>query len=194
MPRRGEPIRAAEWYQRAGQQARATYTPGAAIEYYEQALDCLPENGGLSQAAADRLPGTGRDAALAGALCRSQRALSQTAFATAVEAGDPLVQSRALERMYWIQEAQGDMLAALATAAAAEAKAREAGAAGRPYLVNALYIKGWASYRLGEAEAALALGREALALGTAIDARREQARALNLLGSVETMLGHYQDA
>ena len=201
----GEMIQAAWWYGLAGKQARNTYAPGAAIGYYNKALALL-------------LPGETQEAFQTFQAYAVQQVslyeglaemlLWQARYAEAAEActamlaaadasGDAVAQARAWNRLSRTQDAQGDYPAALKSARRAEAISRDASKAddtARAELARALFRKGWGSYRLGDAKAALGLGEQALVLSTELDARREMADSLNLLGGAHSILGHHGNA
>jgi tetratricopeptide (TPR) repeat protein len=91
-----------------------------------------------------------------------------------------------------LQDNQSELRASLESASRAEEAAHAAGAAAE--LARAVFAKGWATYRLGEGEAALALGERSLALSTALGDQSEIALSLNLLGAAHDMLGHLEEA
>lgn len=202
----GEMVQAARWYGRAGRQARSTYAPDVAIGYYRKALTLLlPDEAadvsegaqlgvevyavqqvGLFEGLAEMLLWQARYAEAAQA-CEAMRAAAETA-------GDLVAQARAWNGSSRTQDAQGDYPAALESASRAEEIARSAGTVAKVELSRALFRKGWGFYRLGDAEAALALGEQALALSKELDAQREMADSLNLLGGVHSVLGHHGDA
>jgi len=188
-----EQARAAKWYAQAGRQAQDTYAPKAAIGYYQKALAFLPD---VPLEAPQRLElyrGLG------------QMLLWQTQFEAATEtyiamrevaeaAGDLAAQARAWEGLSAVQQMQGDNRAALESAGRAEEIARAAGAPGQETLARALWRKGQVSSDLGKAEEALSLGKQALALGGELGAKRIVADSLGLLGWVHQTLGRYEQA
>ena len=206
-----EVVQAAGWYGRAGKQARNTYAPETAIGYYQKALALLLPDGAAETS--EVLPaGAGSETYAAQQVFLyeglAEMLLWQARYAEASEActamlaaaeacGDVAAQARAWNGLSRTQDAQGDYPAALESAGRAEAISRNAqGAddAARVELARALFRKGWSSYRLGDTEAALTLGEQALALGVEMDARREIADSLNLLGGVHSLLGNQGDA
>ena len=195
----GEVAQAARWYGQAGKQARSTYAPEVAIDYYQKALALLPDRT-VSEAwedyAVQRIvlyeglwemllwQARYTDAADA---CRVMREAAEAS-------GDAVAQARAWNGLSRTQDAQGDYPAALKSAGMAEEIAQGAGDPAKVELAKALFRRGWGFYRLGNAEAALALGEQALAISTELDAQREMADSLNLIGGVHSMLGHHGDA
>jgi len=195
----GEKLLASEWYGQAGKQARETYAPEAAIDYYQKALEFFTETSEIletSEVYARRVvlyEGLGE-------MLRWQARYTEAgevyvALRAAAEmAGDTIAQARAWNGASRMEDSRGDYPAALESAGRAEKIARGAGAAAKVELARALFRKGWSFYRLGNAEAALTLGQQALILSTKLDARREMADSLNLLGGVHNVLGRYNDA
>jgi len=204
----GETIQAAGWYGRAGKQARNTYAPESAIGYYQKALALLLDGGSDS-------PDTGHTPNVHMGLYAARQVslyeglgemlLWQARYKEAAEAcaamraaaeagGDMVAQARAWNTLSQTLDAQGDYPAALESADRAEEIARRAGAVAKGELARALFRKGWGSYRLGDTEAALALGKRALTLSTELGAWREMADSLNLLGGVHSVLGNHGDA
>ncbi len=194
--RAGEMVQAAGWYGRAGKQARNTYTPETAIGYYQKGLALLlpddvhtAQQISLYEGLAEMLLWQARYAEATEA-CTAMREAAKAI-------GDAAAQARAWNRLSQTQDAQGDYHAALKSAEQAEIVSRNAqGAndAAKVELARALFRKGWGFYRLGDAEAALELGEQALALSAKLDAQREMADSLNLLGGVHSLLGHHGNA
>jgi tetratricopeptide (TPR) repeat protein len=190
---------AAKWYTRAGRQAQDTYAPQEAIGYYRKALDfSSDESLGISQ----RIDLFRRLGLML--LWQTQFERATEAYAAMREAaeaaGDLTAQARAWEGLSLVQQRQGCYRAALesaeraAEASATEVSARQAGESAREVLARALSNKGWILSNLGESEAALSLGEQALALGTELGARSVMTDSLNLLGRVHRALGQYERA
>jgi class 3 adenylate cyclase/tetratricopeptide (TPR) repeat protein len=193
---------AIKWYGRAGQQAREAYAPATAIGFYRKALE-------YSSVA-------GMDATGDGALERlewyeglAEALWWQARFAEAVEAykamreaaesaADMLAVARACNGLALVEERQGDNRASLESAKRAEQFARACGptAEAGTELAAALNRQGSVLYRLGEVQAAMALGEQALALSTELghSARRERAGGLRALGVAHVMLGQAEQA
>ena len=195
----GEKLLASEWYGRAGKQARETYAPEAAIGYYQKALEFLTETSEVLEATEicvrrmELYEGLGEMLRWQARYTEAEKVYA--ALRTAAEAaGDAVAQARAWNGSSLMEDSRGNYPAALENANRAKEIAREAGAAAEVELARALFRKGWGLYRLGNAETALTLGQQALILSTKLDARREMADSLNLLGGVYTMLGRYSDA
>lgn len=200
----GEMAQAAGWYGQAGKQARSTYAPDVAIGYYQKALDLLPDEPfEVSQADTTSEVYAVQRVVLYEGL--GEMLLWQARYADAAEAyaamrvaaeadWDMVAQARGWNGLSRTQDAQGDYPAALESAGRAEEIARGAGATAKVELARALFRKGWGFYRLGDTEAALALGEHALWLSIELGVQREMADSLNLLGGVHSMLGHRGDA
>ena len=193
----GRPAQAAEWFGRAGQQARTGYAPVTAIEYFRKALALLPaERAEEKEFQAKRLAWheglaetLGAQANFADALeaCASMRILAEKLM-------DLEAQARAFNGLAFLHERQGDNRASVENAERAEILAREAGEAGLRERIKALNFKGWAFYRLGDAPAVLALAEETLKLCTRFGDRRGMATSLKLHGVAHLQLGHYVEA
>ncbi len=201
--RAGETIQAAGWYGQAAKQARNTYAPEAAITYYRKALAALPEqpepalesNIWLSHTTQRIIIYDGLAEMLLWQARYAEASEACQAMRMAAQAGrDPVGYARSWNILARIQDAQGDYTACLESATRAEEAAREADPLGQVELVRALCQKGWTCYRLGDIEAALQNGEQALQLSTQLNLQREQADSLSLLGCVHSMLGHYGDA
>ena len=187
--------RAAEWYGRAGHQARRTYAPEAALNYYQKGLALWTEAGELSQAhVAQRFEVYGGLGDVLSNRARYAEAIEtyRTMRAVAEAAGNQLAQARAWCGLALAQNYQGDQRTALDTATQGEALARAAGAHGE--LAQILFAKGLSLLRLGEAEAALPLGEQTFVLASELNDQRQAARSLNLLAGVNNALGRYQQA
>lgn len=188
-----EAVAAAEWYGQAGKQTQATYAPGAATDYYQKALALLPPEAEHAARRVELYEGLGR--VLRWQARYAEAAEAYTAMGTAAEAlRNGAAQARAWERLSDVQDSRGDHYAALRSAEFAERIARAVGA--QVELAMALFGKGWAFMRLGNAETALTLAEDALALSTALAprARHVVARSQNLLGIAYKMLGRYEQA
>jgi predicted ATPase/class 3 adenylate cyclase len=189
----GELLKAAEWYERAGRQAQATYEPNAAVRYYEKALAFLKssasaEHGSLQLEIYSHL----------GEVLNWQARYTeatdtyQAMVTLAEQEGDLVAQSRALQGYATSLSYQGHHRAALERAVRSETLARQADA--RPQVAKALWTQGSARYRLGEPRTALALGEQALAIATELDNTDEMGRSLKLMGAAYYVLGQYTQA
>ena len=162
--------RAAEWYGRAGRQARASYAPEAAIGFYRKALDFAREAGESGAQLLARLgiswhDGLGEVLTMQARYAEATSAYEQ--MREAAESADNLVaQARAWNGLTAVREYQGDNRAALESASRAEQLALAAGdipAAGSELAV-ALNRHGLASHRLGDAASVRELGLRLIAL------------------------------
>ena len=188
----GEFTKAADWYARAGKQAQATYEPDAAVRYYEKAL------GFLTKYADDQVTLQLDIFSRLGEVLNWQARYSDAAdkyeamLNTAIEYGDRVAQSQALQGLATALSYRGDHRSALDYAIRAESLAREAGE--QTELAKAVWTQGSVRYRLGETRAALTLGEQALAINTELNNSNGMARSLNLLGAVNYVVGQYAPA
>jgi predicted ATPase len=212
-----ETERAAQWYGRAGSQARVTYSPETAIGYYRRALELSPiAADGSTQEAQDEAEAVTWAAAAARAAQRvewyeglGEVLWMQARFREAVEAytamrltamenGDAVAEARAWNGLAIVQGNQGDNRGMLESAGRAVMLARGSGtdATARTELASALNRQGWAHYRLGDAAAVKALSEQALDLSIELGeaAWRERARSLQSLGLAHQMLGQFKEA
>ncbi|MCI0551421.1 MAG: tetratricopeptide repeat protein [Anaerolineae bacterium] len=191
--RAGEWLESAEWYARAGRQAQDTYEPDAAIGYYQKALTFLNENGGPEQIP-QRLGICSRLGEVLNWKAQYTDAVEiyNSMLKIAEENGNIVAQSRALQGRATSLGYLGDHRASLDSAIGAEALARKADA--QMELAKALWNQGSARFRLRESHTALSLGEQALKIVTALDNPNEMGRCLNLLGAVQYVSGHYEQA
>lgn len=191
----GDGTSAAEWFGRAGQQARAGYTPASAIDYYQKALTLLPSVD-AGEFRARRLEWLAGLAEVLGAQARFNEALEicNQFRALAESLGDTVMQARAFNGLAFLQERLGRNRASIEYAEHAEALARVAGDPGKPEWVRSLLLKGWAYYRLSDAAAVLALGEQAQKLCKEFGNFSGLATSLKLLGVAHLQLGHFLEA
>lgn len=188
---------AAQWYGRAGQQARAGYEPAMAIEYFGKALNLLPEGQSGSDATPAQqlewLEGLGESL---GAQARFTEAIETFSRmrGLAEQLGDPLAQTRAWNGLAFLQERRGDNHASIKAAEQAEGLARSLGEIGRRERIRALHFRGWAWYRLAELDAVLALAEETLELCNASGDRQGLATSFKLRGVVHLQRGDCREA
>jgi predicted ATPase/class 3 adenylate cyclase len=191
----GDTAKAAEWFGRAGQQAQAGYAPATAIDYFRKALALLPgaENGEFHP---KRLEWLGGLTEVLGAQARFNEALEtcNQFRALAESQGDAVMQAHAHNGLAFLSERLGRNRASVECAEQAEAFARAAGQRGDPEWVRALLLKGWAFYRLSDADAVLALGETARKLCDELGNRSGLATSLKLLGVGHLQLGHFLEA
>lgn len=193
----GDLAQAAKWYARAGQHARASYAPTAAIHAYQKALQYWPEleaqdpSAALSQQRFQTFEGLGEMLVWQARYAEATEVFA--AMRTAAEkAEDVSVQARTWLGASKAHMYKGDLHAALESAAHAEEIARKTDA--RAELTQALWMKGWGSFRLGDMTNALPISEQVLALSTELNNRGQMAQTLNLLGVVHYTLGHYDQA
>ena len=196
---------AAEWFGRAGRQARETHAPESAIGFYRKALDFIAvvERGEEADALAiqalrmEWYEGLGevlRVQARYGEAIEAYRAMLAAAEALNVHAA----QARAWNELALVESSQGDNRAASESTRRAEKLARVEGRGpgARVELARSLNLQSQASSRLGDARAALMLADRALSLVDEMgDAgRRVRADCLKSLGMAYHMLGRFEQA
>lgn len=205
-----ESFRAAEWYKRAGQQAREAHAPEMAIGHYRKALEFIQataRDGDEDEAqhaarSTQRIDLYERLGEVLWVQARFTEAVeAYTAMRSLAEAGnDEMAQARAWNGLALVQEKQGDYRAMLDSARRAEVHARAScdgsSVNASAELAFALARQGWAFYRFGDAAAVMTLSEEALALTTELGetARRERANSLRLLGVAHQISGHFEQA
>jgi tetratricopeptide (TPR) repeat protein len=187
----GDTAAASLWYARAGEQARARYTPETAIQYYRKALAFTSQELSTLEVRVQLYAGLGETLRWQARFAEAIEAL-EAMRATAELAGDVTAQIYALQNLFLTHDYQGEHRLALESASAAEYLARRAGTPAD--LAMALSAKGWALLFLGEEEQALALGEEARERAEAAGAKRELAFANMLLGGAQRMRGDYESA
>src|SRR5262249_20772838 len=101
---------------------------------------------------------------------------------------------RAWNGLAFVHERQGDNRASVQSAERAETLARHAGEAGRAECIRALYFRGWALYRLGDASAVLSLADQTLKLCTECGNRHGMVTSAKLLGVAHLHLSHSKEA
>jgi serine/threonine protein kinase/predicted ATPase len=196
---------AAEWYGRAGRQARETYAPETAINFYRKALDFLSNV--EKREGADALAFQTLRMEWYEGLGETLRV--QARYADAVEAYQqmraaagalnlPAAQAHAWNEIALVRASQMDTHAAFDSARRAELLSRQAGAGvtARVEVAQALNLQSQASSRLGETGAALRLADRALALTSDLgeSGRRVRAESLKSLGMAYHALGKFEQA
>ncbi len=193
----GRPADAADWFGRAGQQARAAYAPATAAEQFRRAVAWLPAE--LKAQPAVQTKELEWQQGLGDALCAQARFTEAAeAFAAArtlaEQLGDLLAKAGAWNGLAFQHERLGNNRASVECAERAEALAGAVGAAGRRERIRALHLKGWACYRMGDAPAVLALAEQTQQLCTETGDRPGLATSFKLHGVAHLQLGHYADA
>jgi class 3 adenylate cyclase/tetratricopeptide (TPR) repeat protein len=151
---------AADWYGLAAMQARHSSAPGAALRFFHQALELLPDEPGYFSQRVSFFKGIWDVQWWQGRYAEAL-ATGQALLASAEAHGDSSVQAAAWNRVAAVQNRQGEYQAALRSVQRAERLARSGGAARE--VVLALFNRGVTLYRLGDAAAALEAGERALA-------------------------------
>ncbi len=199
---------AAEWYGRAGRQARETYAPETAIRYYRKALGFLNSGAAAAVPPEDELAlnalrmewheGLGEVLRVQARYSEAVEAYREMRAAAEALQSAP-AQARAWNEIALVQSSQGDNRACFESTQRAEMLARAAGAAGPAAGVEfarALNLQSQVCSRLGDARAAMMLADRALALvdGLGDEGRRVRAECLKSLGMAYHMLGQFQQA
>ncbi len=191
--RAGETQRAVKWYGLAGRQARDTYAPEAAIDYFQTALSLLPyESDDIEQRMA-LMEGVGRSLQAIGQYAAAAVVYRDLAWVAGAEGNLP-AQSRALSRLATVQDRQGQPNVALETSRTAVSLAEEASDEGRTELITALLSQASSCISIGNLEAAFDLCTRAHEIGVAIENREQIVYALNLIGVVHSTAGRYAQA
>ncbi|MBA3531554.1 MAG: tetratricopeptide repeat protein [Ardenticatenales bacterium] len=190
--RAGRLERAAEWYGRAGHCAQKCYAPDLAISYYRKALSLLPE---AQSHEGERVQlYEGLSTILMQQAHYTEAVTAYRAMLVAAErTEDHLAQARSMTGLGYVQMRQGEYLAALATLDRAEQVARAVPGA-EAELAVALAQRGTTLMLMGEAEKAVPLGQEALALSSQIEAWNIMTQSMNLLVSLLNRLGRHSQA
>ncbi|MFL6257491.1 MAG: protein kinase domain-containing protein, partial [Pyrinomonadaceae bacterium] len=199
---------AAEWYGRAGRQARDTYAPETAIRYYRKALGFLPAGGAVVVEPEDELAlnalrlewyeGLGEVLRVQARYSEAIDAYRQMRAAAEALQATP-AQARAWNEIALVQSSQGDNRACFESTQRAEMLARAAssgGPAAGVELARALNLQSQVCSRLGDARAAMMLADRALSLvdGLGDEGRRVRAECLKSLGMAHHMLGEFKQA
>ncbi|MBV9959995.1 MAG: tetratricopeptide repeat protein, partial [Acidobacteria bacterium] len=191
---------AAEWYGRAGAQAREAYAPDTAIGFYRKALEYAApetERGARGAHKVEWHEGLG-EALWMQARFTEAVAAYEAMRELAQEQSDAVAEARAWNGLASVQDRLGDYRAMLESASSAESLSRTAGetAAAVKELSRALDRQGWAMYRLGDPARAMELCEQSLMLATGLGdgARRERGHSLKSLGVVHIMLGQFEQS
>jgi class 3 adenylate cyclase/tetratricopeptide (TPR) repeat protein len=197
---------AAEWYGRAGRQARETYAPETAIRYYRKALGFLdpgaaarPEDElALNALRMEWYEGLGEVLRVQARYSEAVEAYQEMRAAAEALQSAP-AQARAWNEIALVQSSQGDNRACFESTQRAEVLARGAGASGPAAgveLARALNLQSQVCSRLGDARAAMMLADRALALVDKLgdEGRRVRAECLKSLGMAYHMLGRFEQA
>jgi tetratricopeptide (TPR) repeat protein len=196
---------AAEWYGRAGRQARESHAPESAIGFYRKALAFISvvERSEDSDAIAiqalrmEWYEGLGEVLRVQARYSEAIEAY-QAMLAAAEALNVPAAQARAWNELALVQSSQGDNRAVAESTRRAEklARAEGRGPGARVELVRALNLQSQSSSRLGDARSAMMLADRALSLVDEMgDAgRRVRADCLKSLGMAYHMLGRFEQA
>src|SRR5207245_80936 len=176
-------------------QARATWAPQTAIEYYQKALEFTSQELSGPQPYREWYAGLGES--LAAQARFAEAAEAYHALRAAAEAASDLVaQAQAWNGLAFVEERRGANRASVECAAKAATLARQAGVGvgAQTALARALFLKGWAYYRLGDAAVVLDLGEQGLALCTQLGDDHERTNSLKLIAVGHLLLGRHREA
>jgi predicted ATPase len=185
----GELEQAAQWYIHAGKHAQTTYAPETAISCYRKVLAFWEQ--GITEGESERVQvyeGLGKMLTWQASFARAREAF-QGMLAAAEARNDTAALSRAWYNIAESQMHDGDIRTALESTTRAEEYARSA--ASRFELARALWMKGWAMFRLGDPQTALTLGEEVLAISTEIEHQEQMGHSSNLIGAAHYAMGNY---
>ncbi len=187
----GRATEAAEWYGRAGLQARSGWEPAMAIACMRKALQLAPDEAPQKrlkwlEVLGESLCAQAQFAEAAG-VCEQMRSLAESV-------ADSVGQARAWNTLAFVQERKADNRASVEAARRAEELARAAGESGRTELMRALHYRGWALYRLAEWQAVFELAKQTQALCEQSNDRHGLAISLKLQGVVSLQRGEYASA
>jgi predicted ATPase len=185
----GELAQAIVWYIHAGKYAQTTYAPEAAINCYRKVLAFWEQ--GIAERESERVrvyEGLGKMLNWQASYAQALEAF-QGMQAAAEAQNDTAALSRAWYNIAESQLREGDIRAALESATRAEEYARSA--EGKYELARALWMKGWAMFRLGDPQMALTLGEEVLAISTEIGHQEQMGHSANLIGAAHYAMGNY---
>jgi tetratricopeptide (TPR) repeat protein len=178
---------AAEWYGRAGLQAKATWAPRTAISYFELALSYLtrtppedPAHTAIRQI--EWLSGLG-EALVAQARFAEAEEVYRQMLAAADNSADLIAAAQAWNGLAFVQERQGANRQSAEAAGHAADLASRAGPshAAQLSLARALFLQGWAHYRLGNPTQVLERGARALQICKELGGRNELVNCLKLM-------------
>jgi tetratricopeptide (TPR) repeat protein len=184
------------WSVRAGKHSDEAFAPATAIQYYRKALTLWvhADTAEPTSLLMGRLAVYGRLGELLSWQARYDEAV--TVFGelrtAAEDVGNMQAQAAAWCGMARAQTYQGDMRGALASATRSEELARAGGA--EVELGQALWMRGWVSFRLGNIAATQELAEQALVWSKKLNNASLLANCENLLGAINSMTGHYPEA
>jgi class 3 adenylate cyclase/predicted ATPase len=191
----GQIAPAAEWYLQAAKQAKETYAPEIARDYYQRVIGFM-----------DREKVDGREQLLK--KIEAIQGLSQVLvwlgqYQEAVEGyqrivkeagllNDAVLQAQAWHGTSEAQMHRGDFRAAIESADRELDIAKSEGM--ETEVAKALWMKSWGLFRLGDMEPAFALAEHVAELSRQLQDPSQVAHSLNLMGVLKSILGNYQVA
>lgn len=191
--RAGESDEAIDWLITAGDRARKTHAPAAAVRAYERAIEIARrfESDGLSDRALAALGGLGEVLTMQ---ARYEEAIDTYTKLRddAIEAGDDLVLARAELGIATAETHRRRPREAFDSAR----RSREAAKRGGKRLAEAraLFIEAWSSIRLGAFVEGAEKATEVLAISREVGEQSQLAEALNLQGVISASTGSYNRA
>jgi tetratricopeptide (TPR) repeat protein len=184
---------AADWYGRAGEQARAGYAPASAIDYFRKALSMARSAPESKAPWAEWLDGL-IEALGAQARFTEAEAHCNELAEIALASRDAVFEARVWNHRAFLNERQSKNRLSIESATEAEKAARRAGPAGLSELIHALHLKSWAYYRIGDAPAVLRWADEALRLCEEFHHRQGFPTTYKLHGVAHLQLGEFARA
>jgi predicted ATPase len=192
-------LEAADWYGRAGQQARLGYAPAVAIDSLQKALRLLPNVvPGDKNASRKHFEWRLALSQALGVQARSSEAIeaAQAALLAAEQTGDLAAQASTWNELAFIHERLGanHQSVVCSERAAALAANSDADPRLRAELIRALHLKGWACYRLGDTRRVLQIADETLTLCRQNGDHQGMATSLKLFGVAQLQAGDLAEA
>lgn len=184
---------AAHWYSQAGDQARDTYLPQAAIGHYEKALHWLPDLPAFLPQKLILLENLGEmliwQARYADAILCFEKMQNQAEKEEKVPA-----QTKAWIKLAEIAYRQSDMPTTITHAQTAITLAQQTLPVANGELAEALHWEAVARLRLGESMAALAIVERCLQINRDLNRQQNTAASLNFLGVIYGTIGQLTTA
>lgn len=184
---------AGSWFERAGRIAKEAHLSSSAVKHYRRALSCL----GAGEEAEDfprkmEIFHELGEVLILQAKYGEAAAIFREMYSAAESARMTEARARAMNGLSWAQDRLGDYEGSLGSVLKAQACAESCGKAIE--LVRALFREGWALFRLGRTSEVLVTGEECLRRARELNARRETALSLKLLGIGHMLAGRYEKA
>ncbi|MDX2137555.1 MAG: protein kinase, partial [Chloroflexota bacterium] len=187
----GDLLAAVPWLEHAGKHAQSTHAPEAAIRYYLAALHISPVTRDSSAERLQILDGLGTMLTWQAHYDQAVEVFRQ--MADAAEAiQDPMAQTQAHIGISTALIYQGEFRWATVEAGLAEYIARAHDL--KLKIAQAIFVKGWNAFRVGEFDSALEIADEVMSICRALHHQPLMTQCLNMMGSIEHTLGNYARA